>query len=215
MNEHFAVRRALEQRALGHQVGAQLDGIGEVAVVRERQRTFAVPGEHGLRVREHRRSSGGVAGVTDGDVPRQVGHDALAENVGDEPHTAMGSGHPFRVHRYDPGGLLPSMLQAVEAEVGDSRRVGDAGDTDDAAHRAGQSPMRRGSAVKYTSRSRSTECSMLVSRRRTRTAAPWSPTLPTRHAGTPSSCASAATATARTGEHVTTARPCDSLNSIS
>src|SRR6266480_3399624 len=69
--------------------------------------------------------------------------------------------------------------------------------------------MRWSILEKYTSRRRSTVCSTVASRNSRRTVPPRSPTVPTRWAGTPSSWASAATAVARSGAHVTTARPCD------
>src|SRR2546430_3332321 len=60
--------------------------------------------------------------------------------------------------------------------------------------------MRRGNPEKYTSRSRSTGCSTRASRSRTPTTPPRPPTVPTRAIGTLSSCASATTAAARSGE---------------
>src|SRR5207247_1550426 len=51
-----------------------------------------------------------------------------------EPHAAVGSRHAFPIHRHHPAGLLPPVLQAIEAEVGDAGCVGNAGDADDAAH---------------------------------------------------------------------------------
>ena len=103
--------------------------------MRERQGPFAVPGEHRLGVGQHGRSGGGVAGVTDGDIPRQVAEHSLIEDVGDQPHPAVRPRHAFPVDGYDPGGLLPPVLQAIETEIRDAGRVRDAGDADDATHR--------------------------------------------------------------------------------
>jgi len=102
--------------------------------VRECQGPFAVAGEHRLSVGEDGGAGGGVAGVADRDVARQIAQDSLIEDVRDEPHAAVGSRHAFPIHSHHPRGLLPPMLQAVETEVCDAGCVGNAGDADDAAH---------------------------------------------------------------------------------
>src|ERR1051326_7569178 len=75
--------------------------------------------------------------------------------------------------------------------------------------------MRRGMALKYTSRSRATGSSMLPSRSRMLTGPFGGPTVPIRCALTPSSPASAWTAFARSAGQVITARPWVSLNNSS
>ncbi len=136
VHQHLAVGRRLEDGALGDEVGAELHSIREVAVVREAERALPVSGEHRLRVREHRGTRGGVAGVADGDVARQPGHDLLAENVRDEPHAAVRPCRAGAVHGHHARRLLAAVLQAVEPEIDLTCCVGDAGDSDDAAHAA-------------------------------------------------------------------------------
>ena len=136
VDQDFAVRRGLEDRALGDQIGPQRLGVGEIAVVRERERAFVVTGENRLRIDEHRGAGGGVARVTDRHVARQPREHRLAEDVRHQPHPAVRPGYTSPVHRYHPGRLLAAMLEAVQPQIGDARCVRDARYADDAAHLA-------------------------------------------------------------------------------
>src|SRR3989442_7384880 len=186
-----------------------------MAVMAQRERPLAIAGGHRLGVGEARGAGGRVPSAPNRPAPPKPLEHRLGEDVRHEPHAAVRARDSLAVHGYDARRLLAAMLQAVETQVGEPRRVGDSGNADDAAHLCRQSPMRRGIAVKYTSRSSPTGRSIVASRNRKRTRPPRSPTVPARWIGTPCSCASAVTAAARSGEHVITARPWDSLESRS
>ena len=134
MDEDFAVGRRLEDRSLGHEVGAEGLGVRQVAVVRQRERAFAIARENWLRVRDDRRAGGGVARVTDRDVAGETGHDLLAEDVGDESHATMRPGDASSIHRDHASRFLAAMLEAVEPEIREAGGLRNARYADDAAH---------------------------------------------------------------------------------
>ena len=109
-------------------------GVGQIAVVGDRQRDAAQVLEQRLGVGQDRAAGRGVAGVTDGDIAEELGEAGLGEILRDQPHPPVGTGLALFVHRDDPGALLAPVLQGVEAEVGEARRVRDAGDSEDSAH---------------------------------------------------------------------------------
>ncbi len=53
----------------------------------------------------------------------------------DQAHPAMIASDALAIDRHDAGALLSAMLQRVQAEVGEPRRVRNSRDADDAAHR--------------------------------------------------------------------------------
>ena len=108
VHQHLAVRGGLEDRALVHEIGAQLDGVGEVAVVAEGQRALAVAREDRLGVGEDRAAGGGVAGVADRDVAGEPGEDRLGEDVRRRGPCRGASGrHPRRRRVTSPADSWP------------------------------------------------------------------------------------------------------------
>ncbi len=144
VDQHLAVRGRLEDRPFGDQVGPQLLGIGQVAVVGEGEGALAVTGEDRLGVGEDRGAGRRVPGVTDRHVTGKAGEHRVGEDVGDEAHAAVGAGDAAAVQGDDPGRLLAAMLQAVQSQMGDAGRLGNAGNADDAAHAAVSLPCAGG-----------------------------------------------------------------------
>ena len=136
MNEHFAVGRRLKDRSLRDEIRPQRLGVGQVAVVRERERALAIAGENRLRVGDHRRSSGRVTGVTDRHVAGQAPEHGLVENIRHESHAPVRARDARSIDRDHAGRLLAAMLEAVQPQIGDARRVRNARYADDAAHLA-------------------------------------------------------------------------------
>jgi len=102
--------------------------------VRKRQRAFPITGEDRLGIGEDGRAGGRIAGVADRYIAGQRGEDALSEDVGDETHPAMRACDPGAVDRNEARRLLAAVLEAIQAEVGDTRCVRNASDTDNATH---------------------------------------------------------------------------------
>src|SRR5262245_36078621 len=134
--------------------------------------------------------------MADRDVARESREHRFTKDIGYESHAAMRAGHSGPIDSHHARRLLAAVLQAVEPQICDTGRVGHVRYADDPAHRFGQSPMRRGMALKYTSLRRPTDSSTLPSRSTIRTVPSTGPTVPTRSAGTPNSPASACTAAA-------------------
>ena len=86
-----------------------------------------------LHVAQDGLASGGIAVVADGARTRQRGDDAgVAEIVADQAEPALLVEAPA-VIADDAGGLLPAVLQRVQAERGYGRRIDDVPDAEDAA----------------------------------------------------------------------------------
>jgi hypothetical protein len=134
VHQHLGVGRRLEDRALAHQVAAHLARVGEVAVVREGERAAVVVHEPGLRVGQDGAAGGGVAGVADGEVATELMQHLRAEHVVDQAHAAVRPGLAVLLDRHHPGGLLPAVLQRVEAQVHELGRVPHAAHAEDPAH---------------------------------------------------------------------------------
>ena len=104
------------------EVLGELDGVGEVAVVAEREAGVAHRAVHRLRVAPAARPGGGVAHVADGEVAVERGEAALVEHLRDQAHV-LRHGDGLAVAHRDAGRLLAPVLQGVEPQVGE---VGDA-----------------------------------------------------------------------------------------
>ena len=101
--EHLGVAGGDELDALVRQLGADLPGVDEVAVVGEHDRAdLAVLEAHRLSVGEPWAARRAVAGVTDGDVADQVAHDLVVEDLRDQAHLLVHQDVEPVAHR-DPG----------------------------------------------------------------------------------------------------------------
>ena len=115
------------------EAGRELGGVGEVAVVAEREAGVADRPVDRLRVLPRRRAGGRVAVVADREVALQRGEPALVEHLGDEAHV-LRHGDRLAVAHRDAGGLLAAVLEREQAEVGQLRdRLAGAVHAEDAA----------------------------------------------------------------------------------
>src|SRR4029078_12683210 len=73
-----------------------------------------------LGVAPRRRPGGGVPGVADGEVPGEGGEGLVVEDVRNEAHVLHDGDRLSVAHRHARG-LLATMLDRVEAEVGEVR----------------------------------------------------------------------------------------------
>ena len=103
------------------QLGPELDRVGQVAVVGERQLAAVVAPDR-LRVLPGAAAGGRVAHVADRHVALQRLQLLLVEDLGDEARVAHG-GDVAALAGGDPGRLLAAVLERVEAEVGETGDV--------------------------------------------------------------------------------------------
>jgi len=115
------------------ELGAELLGVREVAVVADRELAALVVDRDGLSVLEEGAARGGVAHVADGAATRELPELLLAESVLHQAHGAVGV-ELLAVARDDPCRLLPAVLEGVQPEVGHVGRLGVTEDAEDAAH---------------------------------------------------------------------------------
>ena len=119
--DDLRVGGAAEGDAPVAELGEQLDRVGQVAVVGERDLAAVVAPDR-LGVLPGAAAGRRVADVTDRHRPGEALQLLLVEDLGDEPEVAQGHDHPALAGR-DPRRLLAAMLQREEAEVAEPRDV--------------------------------------------------------------------------------------------
>ena len=113
---HYFGIRARQQRRRGREVLTQFIGVGEIAVVREREVADLGRFEQRLRVDDNRRTGGGVARVTDSDVAGELGEQILVENRADQAHVFVRTDRTA-VGCCDARGLLSTVLKRIKPEI--------------------------------------------------------------------------------------------------
>ena len=121
--DDLAVRGAGEYGAVELQLGAQLAGVGEVAVVRQGHAALDVADDYGLGVLAGASAGGAVAAVADGHLAGgQLAHDVLGEHLVDQADVLV-AGDDAVVVDGDAAALLAAVLQRVERAVGHGHDV--------------------------------------------------------------------------------------------
>ena len=115
------------------ELGAQLLGVREVAVVADGERAARVVDGDGLGVLDVRAARRRVADVADGEAPGQLAELVLGEGVLHQAHGPVGV-ELLAVARDDAGRLLPAVLERVQPEVRHVGRLGVPVDAEDATH---------------------------------------------------------------------------------
>ena len=132
MEDDLGVGGGLEDRARRLQPLAQHVGVHDVAVVGEGDRAAVAVDEDRLRVGGHGVARGRVADVADGAVAAEAIEGLVGEDVVHQAHGLVDA-DLRAVGGRDAGRLLAAVLERVEAEVGQPRRLGMAEDPEQAA----------------------------------------------------------------------------------
>ncbi len=132
MDDHFAVRGGLKNRAAALQPFAQLGEVDQVAVVRDGQSAAGVLDHQRLAILERGRALGGVAVVADRQGAFQALDHLAVEDVRDQAHPAMAD-QRLAVGRDDSSRLLSPMLQRVQPQVNQVGGFGMAINAEDSA----------------------------------------------------------------------------------
>src|SRR6267142_279544 len=132
MYDNFGVAVCLENRAAMFEFAAPLGGVGEIAVVAERDFSLVAVNHDGLRVEKGFIARGGIARVADGCATGEFIQNVRRENFFDFAHGTV-SVEFGAIGRDDAGGFLAAMLERVEAEIDELCRFGMAEDSDDTA----------------------------------------------------------------------------------
>ena len=132
VEDDFRVRRRGEKRAGGLELRANLTGVDEVSVVRERERPATGREHDRLGVGEMRPPGRRIPHVPDRRASGETREPRLVEDVGDVSHLALDD-EPAVGEGRDARGLLAAVLERVQPEIGDVRRVLAIGDSEDAA----------------------------------------------------------------------------------
>src|SRR5487761_1295847 len=118
MHDHFRVAGGLEDGAFVFKVTAQIDGVGQIAVVREGELAFVAIGDERLGVHQCGVARGGVARVADRRRARQTRDHIRREQFLHQTH-ALFDAQLRAFGSSDPGRLLAAMLQGVKAKIGE------------------------------------------------------------------------------------------------
>ena len=125
--DDLRVRRRGERDAALGQLGVQLDGVDQVAVVGERELALGAVGAlralHGLGVLPGVGAGRRIPHMADRQVAGERAQIVLGEDLVDEAELAAGHDLPAVVGRGDAGRLLSAVLECVEREVRETRDV--------------------------------------------------------------------------------------------
>ena len=122
VEDDFAIDGGLEDRSPALQFLAELNGVDQIAVVRDGDLAArAVDGQR-LGVAQVRRAGRRIAGVSHGHGTNETVQDLAVENLRDQAHALVRPELPA-VATDDAGALLPAMLQSVETVVGQLRGI--------------------------------------------------------------------------------------------
>ena len=123
VDEHFGIGGRLEDRAAANELLAELAGVGEIAVVADRQTAELKIGKQRLNVAQPRPPGRRIPVMADRRVAGELLHHLRrAEVVAHLADTAVGV-EVVAVMADDAASFLPAMLQGVETQRGQCRRL--------------------------------------------------------------------------------------------
>src|SRR5262249_14108993 len=113
----------LHDGAVAHQLAAQGEAVGQVAVMADRKPAAVELREQRVQVEQMGPAGGELARGAQGRAPgRAPDPRGGGEVAADDPQPPLGM-KSSAVERHDAGGLLAAVLERVQAEGGDRRRV--------------------------------------------------------------------------------------------
>ena len=134
VHENFTVAAGLEDGAFAFQFAAEFRGIGQIAVVGQRDLDAANPDDQRLGVLANRNPRGGVTHVADGPVALQfLTKRRFVVYVRHEPHARV-QPDVLAVITCDARAFLPAMLEGVQTEIGHPSRFRMSRHTKNSAH---------------------------------------------------------------------------------
>ena len=116
MDKDLRVDRRLEHRTLALKVAANPCGIGEVAVMRQCQRTAGIVDAQRLCIRGETEPRRRIAHMTDGNFGMVKMRQFRAKHLGHQPHPFFYV-NPCTVRQRNTRTLLPAMLERKETEI--------------------------------------------------------------------------------------------------
>ncbi len=133
MQDHLGVGGRLHDRPFAHQIAAKGEAVGQIAVVPDGEAAGVELREQRLHVAQDGAAGRGITHVPHGDVAGEpLDHLAPGEGIPDQSHPPFGM-EALAVEGDDPGRFLAAVLQGVQPERGDRRRVRVAENPEDAA----------------------------------------------------------------------------------
>jgi len=118
VHDDLAVHGGLEDGALLFELGSDLPGVDEIAVVPQGVGLAGVVHQERLRIGKGGRARRGVADMADGHVAAELLQRAFVHDFRDQPHPLVLVDR-LAVGRGDAGALLAAVLEREEPEVGE------------------------------------------------------------------------------------------------
>ena len=134
MHEHFAVHRRREYGSCVLELVPHLGGIGEVAIVGQRNVAVAKAGEDRLCVLDGGGTGRAVTGVPDGNIASHRSKLGRVKSLRDEPHSLERLRSSVAVGCDYAGRFLSAMLEGIESEVRECGCIRVTVDAEDSAH---------------------------------------------------------------------------------
>ena len=123
MKDHLGVGGRLHHGAFAHELAAQRDAIGEIAVMADGKAAGIEFGEQRLDVAQDGFAGRRIAHMADrGGAGQAIDDLTPGEGVADQPEPPFGM-EPLAVEGDDTGGFLAAVLQGMQAERRDRRGV--------------------------------------------------------------------------------------------
>ena len=133
MDQHFRVAGRLEDGAAAVERSPQLHRVRKIAVVRDRKAAFGQLGEQRLDVAKRGLAGRRIADMADRRAAGQAPHHVVAVEVArDMAHRPVRM-EMLAVEGGDAGGFLASMLERVETQRDEARRIVGTPDSENAA----------------------------------------------------------------------------------
>jgi hypothetical protein len=133
MQDHLGIGGGLHHGAAPHELAAQGQAVGQVAVVADREPAGIELGEQRLHVAQNGLAGGGVADMADSGIAGEAfDHLAAGKGVADEAQAPLGM-KPASVEGNDSRGLLAAVLKGVQPQRRDGGGLGVAENAEHAA----------------------------------------------------------------------------------
>src|SRR3569833_405966 len=132
MEDHFGIAGRWKNRAVFFEIATELDGVREIAVVRDRNLAFAAGDRKRLGIPQTGVACSRIACMADCQLARQLIENVGREDAADVAHLADAA-NSAAIANGNASALLTAMLERVESKIDEIRRFGMSVEREDSA----------------------------------------------------------------------------------